>query len=128
MTILIVEDNPTVRRLIRRATSDIAEMVVECEDGADSLEAYIAHRPNIVLMDVRMPRMDGLTATRRLLREYPAAKVIILTDYNDDELRSAAKEAGACAYALKHNLTELEDVILRVNSCPPCDSVGRPED
>lgn len=116
MTILIVEDNPTVRRLIRRATSDIADCVVECEDGADSLEAYIRHRPTIVLMDVRMPRMDGLTATRRLLREDPAAKVIILTDYNDDEVRSAAKEAGACAFALKHNLTELEDVILRTNS------------
>jgi len=116
MTILIVEDNPTVRRLIRRATSDIADSVVECEDGADALDAYIAHRPNVVLMDVRMPRMDGLTATRRLLREYPEAKVIILTDYNDDELRSAAKEAGACAYALKHNLTELEDIILQANS------------
>jgi two-component system response regulator DegU len=122
MTILIVEDNPTVRRLIRRAISDIADTVVECEDGADSLEAYIAHRPNIVLMDVRMPRMDGLTATRKLLREYPAAKVIILTDYNDDELRSAAREAGACAYALKHNLTELEDVILQAYSRPSCSS------
>jgi CheY-like chemotaxis protein len=128
MTILIVEDNPTVRRLIRRATSDIADCVVECEDGADSLEAYIKHRPNIVLMDVRMPRMDGLTATRRLLREYPAAKVIILTDYNDDEVRSAAKDAGACAYALKHNLTELEEVILHANSLPACDSQGQADD
>lgn len=122
MTILIVEDNPTVRRLIRRATCDIAATVVECEDGADSLEAYITHQPNIVLMDVRMPRMDGLTATRKLLHEYPAAKVIILTDYNDDGLRSAAKEAGACAYALKHNLTELEAIIVRVNSGQDCDS------
>jgi CheY-like chemotaxis protein len=120
MTILIVEDNPTVRRLIRRATSDIADNVVECEDGADSLEAYSAHRPDIVLMDVRMPRMDGLTATRKLLREHPAAKVIILTDYNDDQLRSAAREAGACAYALKHNLTELEEIILRASAGPEC--------
>lgn len=120
MTILIVEDNPTVRRLIRRATSDIADSVVECEDGADALEAYVAHRPNVVLMDVRMPRMDGLTATKKLLHEYPNAKVIILTDYNDDEVRSAAKEAGACAYALKHNLTELEEIILQANSGPSC--------
>ena len=120
MTILIVEDNPTVRRLIRRATSDIADNVVECEDGADSLDAYTAHQPNIVLMDVRMPRMDGLAATRKLLRKYPTAKVIILTDYNDDEVRSAAREAGACAYALKHNLTELGDVILQVNARPSC--------
>jgi CheY-like chemotaxis protein len=118
MTILIVEDNPGVRRLIKRATCDIAQEVVECEDGADSLEAYASHRPNIVLMDVRMPRMDGLTATRRLLRAYPDAKVIILTDSNDDELRTAARDAGACAFALKQNLTQLEEIILEVNSRP----------
>ena len=111
MIVLIVEDNPTVRRLIRRAVSDIADNIFECEDGADALAAYNAHRPDIVLMDVRMPRMDGLLATRQLLRHHPGAQVIIVTDYNDDELRSAAHEAGACAYALKHNLTELDSVI-----------------
>lgn len=122
MTIMIVEDNPTVRRLIKRATCDIAQRVVECEDGADCLDAYARHSPNIVLMDIRMPRMDGLTATRRLLSAFPAAKVIILTDYNDDELRTAARDAGACAFALKHNLTELEEVILEANSRPSCSS------
>jgi CheY-like chemotaxis protein len=120
MTILIVEDNPTVRRLIRRATSDIAETIVECEDGADSLAAYSEHRPDVVLMDVRMPRMDGLTATRRLLARYPDAKVVIVTDYNDEELRSAAREAGACAYALKHNLMELEEIVLATQSRSSC--------
>jgi two-component system response regulator DegU len=114
MTILIVEDNPTVRRLIRRATSDIADSIFECEDGADALAAYNAHHPDIVLMDVRMPRMDGLSATRQLLRHHPDARIIIVTDYNDDELRGAAREAGACAYALKHNLTELDTVLKAV--------------
>jgi CheY-like chemotaxis protein len=71
MTILIVEDNPIVRRLIRRAMSDMADNMFECEDGADSLTAYIEHRPDVVLMDVRMPRMDGLDATRQLLRHDP---------------------------------------------------------
>ena len=124
MTILIVEDNPGVRRLIKRATSEIAQNVVECEDGADSLDAYAAHRPDIVLMDIRMPRMDGLAATRRLLRSYPNAKVIILTDSSDEELRTAARDAGACAYALKQNLTHLEDVILEVRSRSSCNSAA----
>jgi|ERR1700742_1399320 len=124
MTILIVEDNPGVRRLIKRATSEIAQNVVECEDGADSLDAYAAHRPDIVLMDIRMPRMDGLAATRRLLRSYPNAKVIILTDSSDEELRTAARDAGACAYALKQNLTQLEDVILEVSSRSSCNSAA----
>ena len=124
MTILIVEDNPGVRRLIKRATSEIAQNVLECEDGADSLDAYAAHRPDIVLMDIRMPRMDGLAATRRLLRSYPNAKVIILTDSSDEELRTAARDAGACAYALKQNLTQLEDVILEVSSRSSCNSAA----
>jgi CheY-like chemotaxis protein len=111
MKILIVEDNPSVRKLICRATADIAEEAVERDDGAHALEAYETHRPDVVLMDVKMPRMDGLTATRQLLQRYPQARVVILTDYDDDELRSAAREAGACAYALKTNLTELEAVI-----------------
>jgi CheY-like chemotaxis protein len=120
MTILIVEDNQTVRRLIRRAISDLADNIYECEDGADALAAYNEHRPEIVLMDVRMPRMDGLAATRLLLRHHPDARIIIVTDYNDDELRSAAREAGACGYALKHNLTELDTVLKEVLGHPPC--------
>jgi len=111
MTILIVEDNPTIRRLIRRAISDFTDNIFECEDGADALAAYTEHKPDAVLMDVRMPRMDGLAATRQLLRHYPGARIIIVTDYNDDELRSAARQAGACAYALKNNLTELDTVL-----------------
>jgi len=118
MTILIVEDNPTIRRLIRRAISDIADNIFECEDGADALTAYTEHRPDAVLMDVRMPRMDGLSATRQILDHHPGARIVIVTDYNDDGLRSAAREAGACAYALKNNLTELDTVLTAaLNSC-----------
>ena len=118
MKILIVEDNPAVRRLIRRVAADIAEEIYECEDGEDALPLYRVHRPDLVLMDVRMVRMDGLSATRSLLSHFPKVKVIILTDYNDEELRFAAKQAGASAYALKHNLTELEKVLLEVYARP----------
>ena len=118
MTILIVDDNPGVRRLIRRAASEIADSIMECEDGADSLAAYQEHCPDVVLMDIEMARMDGISATRRLMGEYPDAKVMMVTDYDDEELRAAAREAGACAYALKHNLTELSAAILEVYERP----------
>ena len=114
MKILIVEDNPTVRKLIRRATTDIADEMFEREDGADALAAYETCHPDIVLMDVKMPRMDGLTATRQVLRSHPKARIVIVTDYDDDELRRAAREAGACAYALKNNLTDLEAILQSV--------------
>lgn len=111
MKILIVEDNPAVRNLIQRATTDIADETFVRDDGADALSAYEEHHPDIVLMDVKMPRMDGLTATRQVLQSHPQARIIIVTDYDDDEVRGAAREAGACAYALKTNLMDLETII-----------------
>ena len=109
--ILVVDDNAAVRKLIRQVVSEIADEVYECFDGDQSLLAYRDLCPDLVLMDVRMPSMDGLTATRHLKATYPAAKVVIVTDYDDDEVRLAAKEAGACGYALKQNLMVLGDVI-----------------
>jgi len=111
--ILIVDDNAGVRRLIRQAVSEVAEVIRECSDGDQSLSAYTEFQPDLVLMDVRMPVMDGLTATKQLKRAYPEAKVIIVTDYDDDLVRGAAQEAGACGYALKQNLTVLEDLVIK---------------
>ena len=111
MKILIVEDNATVRRLIRRAIAQIAQEIYECPDGVDALNAYSEHQPDLVLMDVRMPRMDGLAAIRQIRQSYPTARIVIVTDYDEQELRTAAFAAGAIGYALKDNLTDLEDLI-----------------
>ncbi len=117
MKILLVEDNATVRKLIRQALIEADASIVECTDGADAAEAFATHRPDLVLMDIRMPRMDGLTATRQLKKQFPEAKVLMLTDYDEDDLRAAAKEAGACGYALKHNLLLLESIIEELRGC-----------
>jgi CheY-like chemotaxis protein len=107
MRILIVEDNAGVRRLLRSALAELAEEIWECCDGAAALAEYVAHQPDVVLMDIRMQRMDGLAATKQILLFDPSAKVLIVTDYDDDALRNAAREAGACGYALKLNLLDL---------------------
>lgn len=107
MRVLVVEDNAGVRRLLRCALAELSEEIWECSDGADALETYAVHRPEVVLMDIRMPRMDGLAATKQILLFDPSAKVLILTDYDDDALRNAAQKAGACGYALKLNLLDL---------------------
>ncbi len=111
MTVLIIDDNHSVRRLLRRAILIEASSIWECGDGADAERAYAEHKPDIVLMDVRMPRMDGLAATRMLRRSNPEAKIVIVTDYDDDDVRVAAREAGASGYVLKQNLTELAQLL-----------------
>jgi CheY-like chemotaxis protein len=111
MTILIVEDNPAVRRLLRTEVTRIATAVWECDDGATALAAYEAHRPDVVLMDIQLPVVDGLVATRRIRRSYPSARIRVVTDYDDCEVREAAFRAGAVGYALKSNLLDLLEMI-----------------
>lgn len=111
MTILIVDDKPAVRRLLKRLLSEMDATIVECGDGAYALAAYSDHQPDFVLMDIHMPLQDGLTATRQICTHDPSARIAIVTDYDDDELRAAASQAGACAYLVKQDLSRLAELI-----------------
>ncbi len=106
-SMLLVEDNYEMRALLRELVADLASAVHECSDGAQALAAYAAHRPDWVLMDIAMKDLDGIGATRAIKSAYPDAKVIIVTGYDEAELRQAAQAAGACGYVLKDNLLEL---------------------
>jgi CheY-like chemotaxis protein len=116
VTILIVDDNAAIRRLIRRAIAHLASEVYECADGADALTAYSDYRPDLVFMDIRMPRMDGLEATRQIIRAHPSARIVIVTDYDEEQLKIAALDAGAEGYALKDNLSDLEAFVVKANT------------
>src|SRR5262245_60474703 len=106
MKLLIVEDNPAVRRIIRSIVAPLADEIHECEDGVGALAAYQTHRPDFVLMDVAMSSLDGIAATRQIRAADPAAKVIIVTNYDEADVREEAQQAGACGYVLKENLFE----------------------
>jgi DNA-binding NarL/FixJ family response regulator len=101
--VLIVDDEALVRTGLRMilSSADDLEVVAEAEDGADAVEAVRRHRPDVVLMDVRMPRMDGLTATRALVALDPAPKVVVLTTFDLDDYVFRALEAGASGFLLK---------------------------
>jgi DNA-binding NarL/FixJ family response regulator len=101
--VLIVDDEALVRAGLRMilGSADDLEVVGEAEDGAAAVEAVRRHRPDVVLMDVRMPRMDGISATRELTRLDPATRVLVLTTFDLDDHVFQALEAGASGFLLK---------------------------
>lgn len=115
--ILLVDDQRILREGLRTLLgleSDL-EIVGEAEDGFAALEQYAALQPDVVLMDIRMPRLDGVEATRRLRERRPAARVIILTTFDDDAYVFDGLRAGALGYLLKDvSGRELADAIRTV--------------
>lgn len=114
MKLLIVEDNPQMRGMIRDFVSDLAGAVAECSDGDEVVDAYTAHQftgDDRVLMDLQMQRVGGLEATRRIRAVFPDAKIIIVTQHDDPHWRAAARDSGAMAYVLKENLLELRQIL-----------------
>ena len=101
--VLIVDDEALVRaglRLILESGEDL-EVVGEAEDGSDAVEAVRRHRPDVVLMDIRMPRQDGLATTTELHRLPDPPKVIVLTTFDLDDYVFRALQAGASGFLLK---------------------------
>ncbi|HYW73031.1 MAG TPA: response regulator transcription factor [Pyrinomonadaceae bacterium] len=111
MNILIVEDNEQMRRTVKSLVKDLVALVFECDDGASALSAYTQHRPDWVLMDIDLPEIDGISATRQIVAAYPEARVMIVTNYDDAYLREAARLAGACEYVFKKDLIEIRRIL-----------------
>jgi DNA-binding NarL/FixJ family response regulator len=99
---IIVDDDPLARRLVRDALQ-LADIVViaEASNGREAIELTRFYKPEIVLMDVVMPGMDGIEATRRISKEVPATRVVMLTRSEDDELGLLGLRAGAVGYLTK---------------------------
>ena len=115
--IVIADDHPLYRDALRQMLcmhSDLT-VVAEAENGRDAIEVCRRSRPELVLMDVRMPIMDGIAATREIKQELPLTIVLVLTSFEDPQLLSEALRAGAAGYILKHaGKEDLVDAIRRV--------------
>jgi len=103
MKVLICDDQALIRdslEMLLRLEKDI-EVVGLAQDGAEALELTAHYQPDLVLMDLKMPGMNGIAATRHICVHYPVIKVLVLTTYDDDEWVFDALRAGAAGYLLK---------------------------
>jgi CheY-like chemotaxis protein len=110
-TILIVEDSPQMRRVLRALLGNGLTTCYECSDSGAALAAYQTYRPDWVLMDLKLAGADGLAVTAALRAADPAARIVIVTNYDDPALREAARQAGACGFVPKENLLELRAIL-----------------
>jgi DNA-binding NarL/FixJ family response regulator len=111
--ILAVDDHPILRKglaAVINAEPDM-KLVAEASNGEDAIEKFRVHGPDIVLMDLQMPGLNGIEATNRILSEFPDARVIVLTTYHGDVQVMRALRAGARAYLLKGHDRELSETI-----------------
>jgi two-component system, NarL family, response regulator LiaR len=120
--ILLAEDHKVVREGTRRlleSQSDF-EVVGEASDGIEAVELAKKHKPQIIIMDVSMPRLNGIEATKQIKAVYPNMAILVLTGYDDDEYVFALLEAGAAGYLLKESSgEELIDAIRQVMTGEP---------
>ena len=117
--ILAVDDHPILRQGIAGLIADESDMtlVAEAANGREAIQQFRAHHPDVTLMDLQMPEMNGLDALIAIRGEFPQARIIVLTTYTGDVQATRALKAGARAYLLKNSLhKELLDTIRAVHA------------
>jgi DNA-binding NarL/FixJ family response regulator len=117
--ILAVDDHPLLRKGIASLVNAEADMklVAEASNGEEAIESFRLHRPDVTLMDLQLPGLDGVEAIQRILKEFPEARIIVLTTYTGDAQVVRALRAGARAYILKgHVHRELLEAIHTVHA------------
>jgi DNA-binding NarL/FixJ family response regulator len=124
--VLIVDDDDLMRAGLRSVLSsdDAIDVVGEASDGRDAVYRTRMLKPDVVLMDVQMPDVDGIAATRELLRDFPDVKVVILTTFEQDDYIFGALSAGASGFLLKR--TKPEDLVAAIHTVAAGDSLLSP--
>ena len=113
--LVIVDDAPFIREVIKHIVNDTGiEVVGEAQDGEEALEVVRLAKPNVVLMDLVMPKKSGIVATREIMDEFPEMKVIACTTLDQEIMVMKALEAGCCNYLVKP--FKKEDLIKLIQS------------
>ncbi|MDQ2692812.1 MAG: response regulator transcription factor [Chloroflexota bacterium] len=125
--VLITDDHLIVREGLRLIleTTDGIEIVGEASDGAECLQLVPVLKPDVILMDLQMPRMDGITAIGHLRRDHPDIAIVILTTFNEDDLMIRGLQAGARGYLLKD--TSRENLLDTIQAAARDETLLKPE-
>jgi DNA-binding NarL/FixJ family response regulator len=116
--ILTADDHPLLRKGIASLVNGEPDMklIAEASNGEEAVEEFRLHRPDVTLMDLQMPGLNGIEAIIRIVGEFPSARIIVLTTYKGDAQVTGALRAGARAYLLKENVhLELLEIIRSVH-------------
>jgi CheY-like chemotaxis protein len=114
MNLLIVEDNPKMRRMIKSIVADLDDQIDECEDGGEAFALYSQNQPDCVLMDIHLKKTSGIDATKQITSTFHKAKIVIVTNYDDAHFRESARKAGAFDYVLKENLLDIRRILQKI--------------
>jgi DNA-binding NarL/FixJ family response regulator len=125
--VLVADDHPAFRRGLELMLGDVDELEVlgSAETGARAVELSRSLAPDVVLMDLRMPDLDGIEATRRISRDEPAPAIVVLTMFEDDDSVFAAMRAGARGYLLKG--ADQEEIVRAIRAAAAGEAIFGPE-
>lgn len=108
---MIVDDNEQAREMIKRFLHEVSEEFRECDDGADAVDAYAEFLPDWVLMDWEMTQVSGLVATQNIISRFPDARILMVTNYDEEDIRKEAAKAGAIGFVPKDDLLSLRSFL-----------------
>lgn len=111
--ILIVDDYPHVRTLLRHTVGDHYNIVGEAVDGQEAIDKYKDLKPDLVILDLKMPKVNGLEALKKIIAFDPEVKIIVLTALGDQEFKNVALGAGAVDYVIKPFVEE--ELVARIS-------------
>ena len=108
MKLLIADDNIEMREMLKSIYNQYFIEIIECSDGDEAVKAFTSFKPDWVFMDIKMSRMDGIKATEEIVKKFPEAKIIIVSQYNDEDTIQSALKSGAFQFVNKDNLLAIE--------------------
>ena len=108
---LVVDDHPRTRHALIEALSRPGDTFHEAASGEEALTLYEATLPDWVIMDVRMPGLDGLATTTRIVARHPEARVLLVSQFDDEELTRQARESGARGFLSKDAIADLRSLL-----------------